>query len=505
MKKFFLVLAVFLILAQMSFADISVSGISTNPTTVRPGTRGIISMTITNIDNTAINSVTAEPSISDPILVGQKYFLGDYKPTSSGTFSFPFSVSEKAKAGVYYINIRFSWLNGTGTYIKNIQIPLIIKNDPIFVIEAKENKIFAEDEFAIPISIKNIGGDVRNVVIELDSSDFFEVGKNKIVLEELRTSQKEDIELKVAMDEKLSSDIYILPLKITYIDQLSNQTTLIERIKLTIIKKNPDIRIELSSAQEIKPGLVQDLEFLLKNLGEKTAYSVRVGVENQNVFTVLEGNYIDVGDIHPNSTKKVKLKVGVKDLKPGYYIQEFKIKTKNEKGEEKIPIKFDLGLEIKYNPDLSIFLSAKPTPLSIDQEHTLTVLVSNIGLSDIKSLIVEVVPDGWFEFLDVQNQQYIGSLIQDDFSSVQFKIKTKNEVGTKKLKIRLKFLDNYNKEHIVTKEVPISIYNKKEEKDENFILIAAGIVALGLLIWFFKLRKRKEKDAKYSWYCKKHI
>ncbi|MFN3909997.1 MAG: hypothetical protein ACK4J0_02070, partial [Candidatus Anstonellaceae archaeon] len=455
-----------------------------------------ISMTITNPDSSAINSVSAEPGASGPILVGERYFLGDYRPSSTGTFSFPFSVSEKASGGVYYVNIRFTWLNGSGAYVKNVQIPLTIKNDPIFLIESKKEKIFAEDEFIVPFIIKNIGGKARNVIIELDSNNFFEMGKNKIVLEELKQYEQKDIELKLSMLENLTSNVYNIPLKITYVDELSNQSSITENLKLTVIKKNPEIKIELASGQQIKPGLVQNLEFIVKNLGEKTAYSVRVGIESQDVFTILEGNYLDLGDIEPNSAKNLTIKAGVKDLKPNYYIQEFKIKTKNEKGEERIPYSFLLGLDIQYNSDLAIFASAKPSPLYTQQEHTLTVVVSNIGISPVKSVVVEIQPDG-FELLDIQNQQYIGSLAEDDFSSVQFKIKTKNEVGKKNLKIKIKFLDNYNREHVITKEVPIEIY-KKEENNSNLIFGVVIATMLVFLIWFFKLRKRKDKDVKHS-------
>ncbi|MCX8163569.1 MAG: hypothetical protein N3D10_03375 [Candidatus Micrarchaeota archaeon] len=491
MKKYFLLLV---LLVGIVLADVSISNITTEPKVVRPGTIGLITMTIKNVDASAINSVTAEPSPQFPIKAGQKYYLGDFKPSSTSSFSFPFSVEENSEGGIFYINVRFTWLNGSGTFVKSVQIPIVVKNEPIFLIEPQTDKITTEGEFILPLKIVNKGGVAKNIRVELDSPDFYEIGKNKEIIQRLNKNEEKTLELKISMLENRASGAYNLPIKITYIDSIEQENTIIEQIKLVVIKKAPELKIELAPQQLLEPGSKKALKFLVKNNGDKTAYAVRVGIENQSVFTVLEGNYQELGDIGPNSQKEVSLSVGINDLKPGYYIQPFYIKLKDEKGNEKIPQLYNLGLDVQSIPKLNVFIAAKPSPMETDQEHVLTVVVSNVGITPVKSLVVELQSEDLI-LQEVQSEQYIGSLAEDDFSSVQFKIKTPPAEGKKRLKIRLKFLDNYNKEQVIEKNMEIRVYKKKENGPNPLFAAAAIAIVGGILVWYFKLRKRKDKHA----------
>ncbi|MEM4137437.1 MAG: hypothetical protein QXH71_03460 [Candidatus Anstonellaceae archaeon] len=490
MKKFFVILA---LLIGIVVADISVSNIVTNPSTIRPGTIGLITMTITNTDNSGINSVTAEPSPQFPLKAGQKYYLGDFKPSSTSTFSFPFSVEQNTDGGVFYISVRFTWVNGSGAFVKTIQIPIVVKNEPIFLVESSMEKITTEGEFTFPIKITNKGGKAKNIRVEVSSPDVYEIGKNKNIIEKLEKDEQKEIKFLLSMLENRGSGTYNIPIKITYIDSTEKENEVLEQIKLIIIKKSPELKIELQPGQVLEPGSKKPLRFLVKNTGEKTAYFVRIGIENQTVLTVLEGNYLEIGDIEPNSQKEIVFNVGIKDVTPGYYTQPFYIKTKDEKGNEKIPQIYNLGLDIYAKPKLNVFVSGKPSPMETNQDHVLTVIVSNVGITPIKSLVVQLQSED-FILQEIQNEQYIGSLTEDDFSSVQFKIKAPAEEGKKTLNVKLKFLDNYNNEQVIEKQINIMVYKKKENGFNPLIGLAVFIVAV-VLIWYFKLRKRKDKHA----------
>jgi len=498
MKKIFL-FAIILGIMGIIFADISVSNVVQNPSIIRPGTKGTITMTITNTANIQISTLTADYEGIGPISAYGRQVLGDYYPSTSTYFTIPFSVNDNASAGSYFINVKFTYSNSTRNIVKTVQIPIAIRNDPIFIITSEDERIYTEGEFYLKLKLKNIGQEVKNIKLEVLSDELYQLKTNKIAIPSLEKNQEVNLSIKLSADQLKASGLYTIPIKISYLSDTGNEESVIENIKLNIMKKNPDISLELGEEQILVPGAINQITLKVKNNGEKKAYSVRVGQDTSDILTILEKNYYELGDIEPNAYKTVELKVGIKDVKPGYYIEKFLIKTKDENGDEKSPLVYNLGLDIQAKPELGVFLSAKPAPLVENSEHTLTLLVSNIGISEIKSLTASVQSDA-FEVQDIQNEQYIGSLTADDFSSVQFKIKTKPKTGTYPVKVILKFLDNKNKQQTITKELTVNILNQNQVNGNNkfnpmFIGIGIVVLVIAFLVYWFKFRKT-DKHAK---------
>jgi LPXTG-motif cell wall-anchored protein len=474
------------------FADVSVSEVSITPNILRPGTNAVVSMKISNSAQYTINDVRAEPSSVSGINIGGQYYLGDYKNSGYGYLSIPFSIDQKVDSGAYYINIRFTWLNGTEGFTKNVQIPINVRDEPIFYIETPNTKIYTEGEFDLNLKIKNSGGKADFIRLNIDSEYFYQVGQNKISIDSLKKNEEKEVVLKLKMKQEADSGEYNLPINLTYINGLGEEKTSQEKIKINVIKSKPDIRIELDQTQDVFPGLEQKIKLIVKNIGDKKAYFVRVGTSKSDVLTVLDGNYAVLGDIEPNSYKILELKVGVKDLKPGYYSQEFEIKSKDENGNERMVENYSLNMNIKSKPELEVFLSSKPSPLVENQEHVLTVLVSNVGVSAVKSLTVKINSND-FELLDLQNEQYIGSLLDDDFSSVQFRVMTKKANENAKVKVQLKFLDSYNKQQTKEFEIPVSIIKERKNGTNNQMFVVIGaLVVIAAAIWYFKFRKKSK-------------
>ena len=498
MKKVFLLVFI-LGLAGILLADISISNISQNPSVIRPGTKGTITMLLTNTANIQISSLVAEAEAVGPISAGGKQPLGDYYPSTSTYLTIPFSVSENATAGSYFINLKFIYSNSTKNIVKNVQIPLVVRNDPVFIITTDNERVYTDGEFDLNLKIKNIGEEARTVKLEVSSTEFYQLKTNKIVLPSIKKDQEVNVSIRLSINQSQSSGVYSVPILIRYLSDTGKEESVVETIKLTVIKKSPDITLELEEKQTIIPGAINQIVIRVKNNGEKKAYSVRVGQDGSDILTILEKNYYDLGDIEPNNYKTLTLKVGIKDVQPGYYIEKFQIKTKDENNHEKAPLITNLGLDIQAKTDLGVFLSSKPSPLVENGEHTITLLVSNIGLASIKSLSASIHSDA-FEVQDVQNEQYIGSLAADDFSSVQFKIKIKARAGTYPVKITLNFLDSKNNPQTITKQVNVNILSQNQTNGANMLypmlLVLGGIVLIiGFLIYWFKFRKT-DKHAK---------
>jgi len=232
---------------------------------------------------------------------------------------------------------------------------------------------------------------------------------------------------------------------------------------------------------------------IISNGGDDWAYDVQAGVASQSainsisgasdlsayddVLTALGSTYGSVGDLAPGEEEEIILHVGVNDIRPGFYKQYFVIKAKDANGDAKEDELSPVGLNVEGLSDVSVFVSANPAPIIAGGEHTLSVLISNVGTSPIKALIVGAKGDE-FVLQEAQDEQFIGGLVEDDFSTVQYKVKVANvPSGAYPLNISMKFKDSYNRDLEKSQMVYLKIKNPNDAQFGD-----AGIIALAILL-----------------------
>ena len=153
---------------------------------------------------------------------------------------------------------------------------------------------------------------------------------------------------------------------------------------------------------------------------------------------------------------------------------------------------FSIPISISSDADVGIYLDAKPSPLISAMDHTLSILVSNIGSYKIENVEVSLDRADFFEILNAQNSQYIGSLENDDFSTVQYKIRlNKVSAGNYPLNVLVKYKDKsgswINKNISTSVGIRSADFAQKQNTNPLIYIVGAGLV-LGIGYYFYKKR-----------------
>jgi LPXTG-motif cell wall-anchored protein len=91
----------------------------------------------------------------------------------------------------------------------------------------------------------------------------------------------------------------------------------------------------------------------------------------------------------------------------------------------------------------------------------------------------------------VQEKEFIGGLDKDEFSTVQFKIKSRDvQPGAYPITVTITYKDKSGEWK--EKEIQDSLVLYRAKGNDNGILLyaLAGIVIAALLVWHFRFRKR---------------
>ena len=518
MRIMFLAAFAAFLLAMPLFADLSVTNSTVLPSVIRPGVRGLVSMTLSNPDTSDIQSVQAEAAGTGYIFSEGQIRLGDYKSGTSGSVTVPFSVPQDTPAGIYYLTVRFSWINASGTSYKNIQVPIIVANPAIFSIDSLNKSIYTTGDFEVGVQLSNSGGNARDIRIATNSTQFLQSGPTPMTLGDLAGNGSYIFPLGISLASSVTSGTYSVPVLIIYTDEAGAEVTSIASLRLNVKRKSPTIELSLDGAQSFNPGHSLDIRIKVSNSGTDTAHDVQVGVAGANaysssginasstaaVLTSLGTPFANLGDIAPGRYATAILPVGVNDVQAGFYRQYMVIKSKDNNGDEKADELQPLGINLEGVSDVSVFVSAKPAPIVAGADNTLSVLVSNIGSTQIKALIVKI--DGKdFSLQEAQDEQFIGGLAEDDFSTVQYKVKVANvPTGISPLNVSMRFKDSYNRDYNRSQIVQLKILSPKDagagsQGGVDILTIIIVLAIIGAAVWHFFLRKKgaaAPKDAK---------
>ncbi|MFA5108043.1 MAG: hypothetical protein WC492_00725 [Candidatus Micrarchaeia archaeon] len=518
-KIMFLAIFAAFMLAMPVFADLSVTNSTVLPSTLRPGVKGVVSMTLSNTGSVDIQSVQVEAAGTGYIFSEGQIRLGDYKAGTYGSATIPFSVPQDTPAGIYYLTVRFSWINASGTSYKNVQVPITVTNPAIFSIDSLNKSIYTTGDFEVGVKLSNSGGDARDIRASINSTQFFQSGPNPLTLGDLPANSSYNFPLGISLASSVTSGTYSVPILITYTDEASAEVVSVESLRLNVKRKSPTIELSLDGAQPFNPGHSLTMKLKVTNSGTDTAHDVQVGVAGASayksatgidassvtdVLTSLGTPFANLGDIAPDNYKIAVLPVGVNDVQAGFYRQYMSIKSKDDNGDAKADELQPLGINVEGVSDVSVFVSAKPAPIVAGSDNTLSVLVSNIGSSPIKALIVKI--DGKdFVLQEAQDEQFIGGLAEDDFSTVQYKVKVANvPTSVSPLNVSMRFKDSYNRDYNRSQIVQLKILSPSDagagaQGGVDIFMLIIVLVIIGAAVWHFFLRKKgatTQKEAK---------
>jgi uncharacterized membrane protein len=486
MRKMFLLLVLALLLGNL-FAALSLSTYTVSPSTIRPGGQGILTLTVANTvttgaTNEKANAVELKLYPPPELQMRDSVSLGDLDLGTSGSTAIPFYVPSKAKSGIYVVEVRA--ISSAGSTFQTYSIPVTIVDSPILSLST--NKDTLQDITPLVLTIANEGGAASRVRVTSGSSSFALLGQSAAYTDSIAKSANLNLTLDARNADDGAQDVAF---NITYQDDLGNEYSVLKNLRLTVKKERLDLNFNQKS--DIFTKKDSDLKLEVRNNG-KPLGDVRISFDSDSL-KLQDTSEVKLGAIAANSVTTINLPV-YSTSTPGTNYVDIVVKYVEEGVEKEQTI--SVPLTVTSDADVAVYLDAKPAPLAIGQEHTLSVLVSNLGSYEISNVDV-AISSPVLESLDIHEKEYIGGLNKDDFSTVQFKVKVTNVApGTYPLNVTVNYRDLSGDWKTKTINDKITIHQPVAQGNGSMPLLIGAIVVLAFLVYWFKLRKKPTSTAK---------
>ncbi len=486
-----------IVLAGMVSAAISVGSYTVSPTTLKPGEEGSVTFTISNV--LPSSSVTTV----DPLEDVSVYFSGsegvEFKaksPFSVGTISsggsalvsIPIKILPTAKGGVVTASFYISAKGETG--LKTVNAIITVVNPPILTMGSDKQTILSTD--TLNLTITNNGGDANRVILKLtDDSNFSFIGTTQVYVGDIEGSESAAVSAQIDsrnVDEGVSS----IPFVLSYQEEGGSSVNETKKLAIAVKKEKADVVFTQDG-----PIVTSQDNFLLlkvKNTG-RALEDFEVYVEDEEI-KAKESKQIKLGDFAAGEEKEISVLVFV-DAEPGVRSTELTLKWVEDDVEKEEST--TVPIVVNSDADAAIFIDAKPTPIISGGEHTLAILVSNVGSYKIQNVEVSLEDNDAFEIFNAQRSQYIGGLESDDFSTVQYKVRLNAiEPSSHPVTVNVRYKDQsgvwVDKKNVIYLNImSAEAAGAGGEGDNTFLFLLIIVVAAGGYWWY---RKRKEKAKK---------
>ncbi len=479
MKKILLLMMIL----GLAFAGLSIDNYTVTKGIFKPGEPGVATVTVTNpVGSERVTAVTMTVNAPSELAVTSAPNLADINSGGSAIVSIPFKVKESVNPGIYTINVFFRGTLSSEasslsqTSVNSVSIPITVVNEPELSFSSDKQVLTGSDD--VLLTIENNGGIANNLRISLPGSISL-YGKDQIYIGKVEKSKQVSLTLDSRDAQDGSNDLEI---KIEYEDALGIPHSETVILRMTVRKEQLDLKFTQSS--EINIRQEQTLVLEVTNNGEEHLEDVELTFTNDTIRLVDDAE-LKFGDLAPGESSTVSAKIYT-EISPGINLVPSRIQwIEREVQKEELR---NIAFSISSDSDVSVFLEAKPLPLMSGGEHTISVLVSNLGTYSIESVDVSI-SSPVFSTLDISNKQYIGGLQRDDFSTVQFLVKINpTEPGDYPVKLDIKYRDQSGdwKQKSITQN--ISVHGATASEDSPLGLIAIAVIAV-VGIWYFKFRK----------------
>ena len=488
----FTIMVMALLLAGIAHATLYVDSYTVSPTTLNPGQEGTVTFAIKNVIPTGSTSTTQLESVqvfySAPAGIEYKtaspFVVGTIGVSGSALVTVPFKVRADVKGGIITAPFYISMKDATDLKTVNAAIPVV--NPTILSFSSDRQTILSTD--MINLTITNNGGAASRAYLTLENdSNFSFIGTTSIYIGDIMGS----VLVMVPIDSrKVSEGVTGIPFVLSYTDDSGNLISSTNTLTVAIKKEKADV--SFTQMSQLVTNKDNVLTMKVKNNG-RPLEDFRVTLTDEKVKSK-DSTQIKLGTLGTRDIKTFDIPVFVSQ-QPGVMSTTFEVKWVEE-DVEKSEV-FSVPLAISSDAEVGIYLDAKPTPIAVGNDYTLSATVSNLGSYKIANVLVALQDNGAFEILNIQKEQYIGNLDNDAFSTVQYKIRVKNTVtaGEYPLVFTVRYKDQSGLwiEKNVSSTVSVRPASEGVQKDSGTgtYLLVGGIAVLVIGYWYFKMRKRK--------------
>ncbi|MCX8195002.1 MAG: hypothetical protein N3G22_02755 [Candidatus Micrarchaeota archaeon] len=491
-------LAVLLVLFGNIWAALAVDSYTVTPSVLRPGEEGAITFSVRNVlpagstsTISPLENVQVFFSASEGIVFRAQspFVIGTIESGGSALVSVPFRVLPNAKGGTTTASFFISQKDKSD--LKTVNAIIKIVNPPIITLTSDRQSLLSTD--VINLTITNNGGKAERTTLAIaEGSGFALMGTSEIYLGDVSGTMN----IKVPLDSRnVKEGLNSIPFVLTYQQEGGQAASETKYLSVVVKKEKADVIFEQS--EKITTAQEDVLKLKVKNIG-RALEDFKFYLEDEYI-KAKENKLVRLGNLKSGEEKEIMIAVSV-DATPGVRNADVTLKWIEDDVEKEERTKVPIFVE--SDSDVAIFLDAKPTPIIAGGEHTLSVLVSNIGSYKIYNVEVNLPQNEVLELYNAQNSQYIGGLDSDDFSTVQYKIKVrKEEPGVYEVPINVRYKDksgswiekNQSLKIVVRSAAEIS---KKENGNAAWLAAGALVVVGALAYWYFKIRKKGRASPK---------
>ena len=226
---------------------------------------------------------------------------------------------------------------------------------------------------------------------------------------------------------------------------------------------------------------------------------VSVAIDLSKVpFTSVGSSTKDIDDIDEDDDDSVSFTMRPStDISPGDYDIPYAVKYVNAgNNTEDFTKNGSFGIRVSARTDLDFSVEVRETAI-LGKEGQVSLEIVNRGLGEIKSVSVQIFPQG-FELLSA-SKVFVGTIDADDSDTATFDVvyKIKNPVFS--ARITYKDFDNNDKTETVS--LAVRVYTEEEALELGLInksntVTYISIIVVLIVIWYFWRRSRKRRKQK---------
>lgn len=525
-----LLLANFSFAAGASEASVQVTGYSVVPTTIYPGTKGYIQLTLENSGTGTASGIKVEYS-NNYDYQALSVYPGDIDSGANSQVSVPFEIPTSFSGGVmlYKINVYYLATSGGGSSKQTtFSVPIVISQSEVLqvdTISTGKGTLTPGEKISVDLDITNTGGTINDLSISCPQNSSFSIdGSTRKYIGGISSNSVKRVTIDLVSSSLASVGQYLIPLTFTYTDALQNPATKTLYVgPVNVLDSSAQFKVSFEPLDSTEIGSEAKFRLTLENNGASPASAI-VDVGSTSVFIPLGTSKYRMESVEPGKTATETVTMGISSsVSSGYYELPLNITLSTGKMfTQKVGIPVEATPEIKITGEVSTSTTGSE----------IVIQISNTGNTPIRSVYAVADIGG------VRTDKFIGTMAIDDYSTMSISATSAgmgsnssfqpgmgggvprdvnasqygqggpqfNRTGTSNTaRVTVTFKDEMNQPHTVTQDVRInaagtgiSSFASRTTRSNGIIfgldaIQLGGIVLVAAGAGYYLYRRRKKK------------
>ncbi len=302
---------------------------SQNPDPVSPGNYVYVNIKVSNIGSNNLENVIINfnPNENFKLAQGEQNTrelgtlssYGSYQNSNSFVVArYKLLVDSNTPLGLN--KLKFDIRTSSGLFTYDFEVLVQDSKPELIISDISAQNVEPGKHTSLRMVLENKNNfNLKNVKVSLDLANVenkainLNSGSNQILIDRIDPNQKKDIEFDISISPKSESIPYLLPIKISYRDNLDN---IFENIIYTSIKvySKPEISLTLDSQDVYSKGN-GNFVLAIANPGTSQVKGVLMTILASDDYVMLEGENQYIGDLNPDDFQTLRGKIHIKNDK----------------------------------------------------------------------------------------------------------------------------------------------------------------------------------------------